>query len=246
MSKPIALQLYSLREAAAKDYAAVVRRVAAMGYDGVEPAGFPGTTPQAAGKLFRELGLQVPAAHIFPPPLGDKAAETADILAAIGCQRIVTGFGRDNFKTIDDTRRSCDIFNQAYAEAKARGLRLAIHNHWWEYQPVEGQYPYQIMLKELDPGIELEIDTYWVKTGGVDPVQAIQEAGPRATLLHIKDGPANTTDPMVAVGTGVMDFPAILKAAVHAECLIVELDRCATDMFEAVAKSVEYLKRVQS
>jgi|YNPNPStandDraft_1061719.scaffolds.fasta_scaffold15616_2 sugar phosphate isomerase/epimerase len=244
MSKPIALQLYSLREAAAKDYAAVVRQVAAMGYDGVEPAGFPGTTAQAAGQLFRELGLKVPAAHIFPPPIGAKAAEAADTLAAIGCTRLVTGFGRDNFKTLDDTKRSCDIFNQAYAEAKARGLRMAIHNHWWEYQPIEGRYPYQVMLELLDPGIELEIDTYWVKTGGVDPVQAIQEAGPRATLLHIKDGPANTSDPMVAVGEGVMDFPAILRAATHAEWLIVELDRCATDMAEAVAKSVKYLKQI--
>ncbi len=244
MPKPIALQLYSLREAAAKDYEAVIRQVAAMGYDGVETAGFPGTTAQAAGKLFRELGLKVPAAHIFPPPTGAKAAEAADTLAAIGCQRIVTGFGRDNFKTLDETKRSCDIFNQAYAEAKARGLRLAIHNHWWEYQPVEGQYPYQVMLKELDPGIELEIDTYWVKTGGVDPVMAIREAGPRATLLHIKDGPATTTEPMLAVGEGVMDFPAILRAADHAEWLIVELDRCATDMAEAVAKSLKYLRQI--
>ena len=88
MSKPIALQLYSLREAAAKDYAAVVRQVATMGYDGVEPAGFPGTTAQAAGQLFKELGLKVPAAHIFPPALGAKAAEAADTLAAIGCRSL--------------------------------------------------------------------------------------------------------------------------------------------------------------
>jgi len=244
MSKPIALQLYSLREAAAKDYEAVVRQVAAMGYDGVEPAGFPGTTAQAAGKLFKELGLKVPAAHIFPPPTGAKAAEAADICAAIGADRFVTGFGKDNFKTVNDAKRSCEIFNQAYVEAKSRGLRLAIHNHWWEYLVVEGQYPYQIMLKELDPGIELEIDTYWVKTGGVDPVQAIRESGKRATLLHIKDGPATTTEPMQALGTGVMDIPAIIKAAAHTEWLIVELDRVAGDMVAAVTQSVKYLKKI--
>lgn len=244
MSKPIALQLYSLREAAAKDYAAVVRQVAAMGYDGVEPAGFPGTTAQAAGQLFKELGLKVPSAHIFPPPTGAKAAEAADTLAALGCGRLVTGFGKDNFKTLEDTKRSCDIFNQTYAEAKARGLRLAIHNHWWEYQLVEGRYPYQVMLELLDPGIELEIDTYWVQTGGVDPVAAIRESGKRATLLHIKDGPATTTEPMQALGTGAINIPALLKAAAHAEWLIVELDRCATDMAEAVAQSVKYLKKI--
>ncbi len=242
MTKPIALQLYSLRDAAAKDYEAVVRRVAAMGYDGVETAGFPGTTPQAAGRLFKELGLKTPAAHIFPPPTGAKLDEALDTLAAIGCQRIVSGFGKDNFKTLDDTRRSIAVFNQAYAEAKARGIAFAVHNHWWEYLMVEGQYPYQLMLRELEPGIQLEIDTYWVQTGGVDPVKAIRESGSRATLLHIKDGPANTTDPMQALGTGVIDIPAILKAATHAEWLIVELDRVAGDMAEAVEKSAKYLK----
>ncbi len=149
-----------------------------------------------------------------------------DICAAIGCQRIVSGFGKDNFKTLDDTKRSIAVFNQTYAEAKARGLAFAVHNHWWEYLVVEGQYPYQIMLREMDPGIQLEIDTYWVQTGGVDPVKAIQESGKRATLLHIKDGPANTTEPMQALGTGAIDIPALLKAATYAEWLIVELDRC--------------------
>ncbi len=113
MPTPIALQLYSLREAAAQDYESVVRRVAAMGYEGVEPAGFPNTTPQAAGKLFKELGLAVPSAHISPPPRGEKLQEALDTLAAIGCRRIVAGFGPDQFKTLDDTRRRCDIFTEA-------------------------------------------------------------------------------------------------------------------------------------
>jgi sugar phosphate isomerase/epimerase len=83
-----------------------------------------------------------------------------------------------------------------------------------------------------------------VKTGGVDPVQAIQESGTRATLLHIKDGPATTTEPMQALGTGIMDIPAILKVATHTEWLIVELDRVAGDMVEAVTQSVKYLKKI--
>ena len=244
MSKPIALQLYSLRDAAAKDFEAVVRKVAAMGYDGVETAGFPGSTPQAAGKLFKELGLKVPSAHIMPPPAGAKLAEAFDTLAAIGCQRLVSGFGKDNFKTLDETKKSIAIFNQTYAEAKAHGIAFGVHNHWWEYLVVEGQYPYQIMLQEMDPGIQLEIDTYWVQTGGVDPVKAIQESGARATLLHIKDGPTTTTDPMQALGTGIIDIPAIIKAATHCEWLIVELDRVAGDMAEAVEQSAKYLKKI--
>ena len=242
MSAPIALQLYSVRETLAKDFDGVVRQVAAMGYAGVETACFPGTTPQAAGKLFKSLGLAVPSAHIFPPPVGARLAEAMDTLAAIGCQCIVSGFGRDNFKTLDDIKRSCDVFNQANAEARARGVAFAVHNHWCEYEPVEGRLPYKVMLELLDPTVLFEVDTYWVKTGGPDPAAVVKELGGRAPLLHIKDGPAIKTEPMVAVGEGVMDFPAILQAgAGHTEWLIVELDRCATDMHEAVAKSYRYL-----
>jgi sugar phosphate isomerase/epimerase len=246
MAFPVALQLYSLREQIGQDYEGVVRRVASMGYDGVEPAGFPGTTAQAAGWLFRELGLKVPCAHIFPPPTGDRLHETVETLAAIGCRRLVSGFGPDAFKDLAATQRSCDTLNQAYREASAQGLALAVHNHWWEYLQVEGQYPYQVLARELDPAIQFEVDTYWVKTAGCDPAAVLVELGPRATLLHIKDGPAVRDQPMTAVGTGVMDVPALLAAARgNAEWLIVEIDRCATDMFTAVDESLKYLRKVQ-
>ena len=246
MATPIALQLYTLRDDTAKDYAGVVRRVAAMGYEGVEPAGFTGTTPQAAGKLFKELGLAVPAVHAFPPPTGAKLTEWLDTLAALGCKRVVSGFGPDQFKTLDLTKHSCDVLNAAYAEISAHGIQLAVHNHWWEYLVVEGQYPYQIMLKTLNPAIQFELDTYWAKTGGVDPAKAVKELGKRAPLLHIKDGPATREADMQAIGECVLDFPGILKASAgNAEWLIVELDRCATDMFVAVEKSVKYLKRIR-
>jgi sugar phosphate isomerase/epimerase len=87
MPAPIALQLYSLRELLAADYAAGVRKAAEIGYAGVETAGFPGTTPQAAAQLFQELGLTVCSAH-SPLPLGDKQAEVLDTMAALGCSRL--------------------------------------------------------------------------------------------------------------------------------------------------------------
>ena len=90
MKPAIALQLYSLREIAADDFEGMVRMVAGMGYVGVEPAGFPGSSAEAAGKLFKELGLEVPSAHTALP-LGDAKNEVLDAMAAIGCPRVVTG-----------------------------------------------------------------------------------------------------------------------------------------------------------
>ena len=119
---------------------------------------------------------------------------------------------------------------------------FGIHNHWWEFLQVEGRYVYQIMLEHLDPAIFFQVDTYWVQTAGPDPAQVVKELGPRAPLLHLKDGPAVKGKPHTAVGDGVLDFPSIVRAAEGvAEWLIVELDSCATDMLEAVEKSYQYL-----
>ncbi|MEJ5311107.1 MAG: sugar phosphate isomerase/epimerase [Anaerolineae bacterium] len=242
MTSPIGLQLYSVREYAQQHgFEAAVRKVAAMGYVGVEPAGFPGTTPEAAGKLFKELGLVVPSAHTGLP-LGDTKNEVLDAMRAIACPRIITGKGPADFETLDKIKATCDLFNQANQVARENGMAFGIHNHWWEYLQVEGRYVYHVMLELLDPTIFFELDTYWIKTAGVDPAQVVREMGARAPFLHIKDGPCVKGEPMTAVGDGVMDFPAIVEAGKpHTAWLIVELDRCATDMMEAVAKSYTYL-----
>jgi sugar phosphate isomerase/epimerase len=98
------------------------------------------------------------------------------------------------------------------------------------------------MLENIDPEVNFELDTYWVKVAGVDPVSVLKEMGSRARLLHMKDGPGIKGKPNVAVGQGVVDVPAILKTAEgSAEWLIVEFDRSATDIMQAVEESYQYL-----
>lgn len=244
MAAPIALQLYTVREALGRDFAGTVKQVADIGYAGVETAGFPGTTPNAARKLFDDLGLAVAGAHTRLP-VGEHKNEVLDIAAQLGCQRIIcAGLWplEDYYGSLDQIKRTCDLVNQANAIAAENGLSLGLHNHWWEFEPVEGQYPYKLWLKHLDPSVFFEIDTYWTRTAGVDPVAVVREMGERAPLLHIKDGPAVKGEPHVAVGDGVMDIPAVVRAGQGTtEWLIVELDHCATDMLEAVAKSHAYL-----
>jgi sugar phosphate isomerase/epimerase len=243
MADNIALQLYSVRDLLPKDFEGVIRQIAAMGYDGIETGNITYTTLPSAAKLFKELNLQVVAFHIFPPPAGDTLKEAVDTLATLGCSTIVSGFGPDRYQTLDDARQACDELNKAGALAHSAGLQFNIHNHWWEYLSVEGSYPYKVMLERLDPEIGFELDTYWVKTGGVDPAAVVKEMGRRAPLLHIKDGVADHKTPMVAIGDGTLDFPAILKAGKgNTKWLIVEFDWCATDIMKAVEKSCQYLK----
>lgn len=242
MAAPIGIQLYTVREAANEDFTATVTKIAEMGYVGVEPAGFPGTTPQKAADLFRDLGLQVCGAH-SPLPIGENKNQVLDAMAALDTNRLICpALMRDKFDTIDGVKEVCAALNEAVEVCHENDLQLLYHNHWWEYLTVEGQAANEIMLATLDPSIAFEVDTYWIQVAGADALNIVESLGSRAPLLHIKDGPATQDGDMTAVGSGIMDIPAVIEAGKpHAEWLIVELDRCATDMMEAVEQSYTYL-----
>jgi sugar phosphate isomerase/epimerase len=241
MTAPIAVQLYSLREALTQDFEGTVRRVGAMGYAGVEPFGDPANLDEAAA-LYKELGLAVPSAHMAIP-LGENQERTLAIAEAYGLTRVILP-GLDRWETADAVKASCERYNAAYAFCAAHGLEFGVHNHWWEFLPLDeaGTAGFDILVQELDPNIFIQVDTYWVQVAGRDPVTVVADLGARAPLLHIKDGPAKREEAMVAVGDGVLDVPGIIQAGKdHTEWLIVELDRCETDMAEAVEKSYHYL-----
>src|SRR5690606_5161202 len=124
MAAPIAIQLYTVRAEAEKGYADVVRKIAEMGYVGVEPAGFPGTTAEAAGKLFQELGLQVPSAHV-KLPLGDDKNEVLDTVNAIGAKRMICPYRPpEDYSSLDRIKVTCDLLNQAAAVANENGMQF--------------------------------------------------------------------------------------------------------------------------
>ena len=243
MTTPIALQLYSLREALIEDFAGIIEKVAAMGYVGVERAFFTETMSAAeATKIIQANGLTVAAAHA-ELPLGDEQKNMLDIMADAGTDTMIWhGWPQDpDYGSVDGVKRLAARYNEANRIAQANGMRFGIHNHWWEFEPVGDSYPYRILKTEMDESIFYEVDTYWVQTAGLDPAAVLQELGHRAPILHIKDGPAKQNQDMLAVGSGVMDISAVFAAAHNPEWAVVELDSCATDMLTAVQESYNYL-----
>lgn len=243
MTTPIALQLYTVRDSSQRDFARTVERVAAIGYTGVETAGFPNTSPEAAARLFADLGLTVCGAH-SPLPLGGERNRVIETMQALTCKRLVLAWmPPESFTTRAGVEAVCAQLNEANAVARANGFSLGYHNHWFEFENrIDGESAHAWMARLCDPDIFFEIDTYWAKTAGDDPARVVRDYGSRAPLLHLKDGPAVRDAPMTALGEGVMDIPAIVAAArPHAEWFVVELDHCATDMFTAVEKSYRYL-----
>jgi sugar phosphate isomerase/epimerase len=242
MPWPVALQLYTVREQLTKHFAGVMERVAAIGYQGVETSWLNLLPAREAGRLIRSFGLEIPSAYTHLP-VGDRKNQVLDMVLALGARRIVASLGKAELESADKVRRACELVNQALVIASRQGLELGLHNHWWEFASLApGRLVYYEMLDCLEPDVFLEVDTYWAQTAGVDPAELVRRLGPRAALLHLKDGPCVRREPMVALGDGKVDVPAILKAAEgSAEWLIVELDACATDMLEAVERSYNYL-----
>ena len=242
---PIALQLYTLRDDLARDFDSMIEKIAALGFTGVESASFAGTTVKAAAQKFKDLGLTVCGAHL-PLPVGERQAEVLEAMQILDCRRLVCASQpRELFQSAAGIRQVCDRLNEASAVAKSHGLTLGYHNHDFEFGRVDGRLAHEILRDCLSPDIFFELDTYWVQTAGVDAAAVLRELGPRVPLVHLKDGPAVRGKPMQAFGEGVMDIPALVKASTgHAEWLIIELDECATDMFEAVRRSYDYLAKL--
>ena len=242
MSAPIGLQLYTVRESMNKDFRATVERVAETGYVGVETAGFPGTTPKEAKKLFDSLGLKVCGAHL-QMPIGENKNSIVETIGILGNPALVVPWQPPElFQSMDGIKKLADDLNAANSVAKENGFKLGYHNHHAEMNLIDGKPALLVLSDMLEPGIFFEVDTYWVQTGGVNPVNLIKNLGSKAPLLHIKDGPCVRDEPMVAVGEGKMDIKSVVKAGEeNTEWLIVELDACATDMFEAAVKSYSFL-----
>ena len=242
MSVPLSVQLYSLREASESDFDGVLARLAEIGYAGVEPFALFGMSPAAFRRRVEELGMRVSSSH-YPWANRTGLSEVCDIVGELGLTRAAGGFAPDDFEDLEAVRRTADVVNALVDGLRAQGVDLFLHNHWWEFEELEGVPAYHV-LQDMCPDVQFEIDTYWAANFGArDPAAEVARVRDRTPLLHIKDGPLTRGQAHVAVGDGRMDIPATIGAADPdvLEWVIVELDSCDTDMMAAVERSHAYL-----
>lgn len=252
----LSVQLYTIRDQMAADPIVALKKLASIGFKHVETAFWPkGMSLDQAAGLLKENDLSVSSAHI-EIPMGEQQKVFLDTAKAFNCKDMIWhGWPEDKrYSTAEGTRELIRIYNQAGKFAQDNGLRFGLHNHWWEFRnKVDGKYVFEWLHQELDPAIFFEIDTYWVKVAGHDPAKIVAHLKDRVRFMHIKDGPAqwhpnlaeDNPEPMTAVGKGTQDFPAIIKATPDTEWLVVEMDKVATDVFEALKESVAYMTRQQ-
>jgi sugar phosphate isomerase/epimerase len=240
----LSVQLYSLREEM-KDgkHLPYLKKLAELGYKAVECAGFYGLTPTAYKKLIEDHGLVVSGTHAGLPDPG-KEQEVIDTTRALGLDRVVVPWQPpENFASAAAVAKFGEKVEHARQILAKGGVTLAYHNHDFEINRIDGKIPLELLAKAV-PKLEFEIDVYWAANHGKeDPAKVVASLKGRAPLLHLKDGPLVQGQPMTAVGSGKQNMPAIIAAADPkvTKWLVVELDACATDMWQAIEDSYHYL-----
>jgi len=229
-----------------KDLEGTIARVAATGYREVEFAGYFGKSPRDVRALLDHHGLSSPSSHVSLAP--DQWRAALDAAPVVGHRYLVIAWiPAEERHTLDDYKRWAERLNRAATEAKAAGLQLAYHNHDFEFVPLDGKLPYDVLLTETDPKlVQLEMDLYWIVKGGQDPLAYFARWPGRFPMVHVKDSAGPPDHKMAAVGAGKIDFRKIFVQSDQAGIrhYFVEHDN-PDDPFASIRASYDYLQRLE-
>lgn len=271
--KPLAFQMYTLRYMLAEGLGDIFERVAAAGYTGIEAVQSTGVDGvivawDDVAEAVKAAGLTPASSHVSAAVIleaGQIAAgpktleESAEWGAKHGFSWLVMPYVPNDQRgdNRDHYLRLAKKLNHAGEVYKAAGMGFAYHNHAFEFGPVGDSTPMDILLEATDPElVKIELDVFWTSVAGLDPAEWIRTHPGRAKLLHLKDkaagAPTQFAEGVAAenfkeVGSGVIDFPAVLAAADadNVELYIVEQDQTPGDAVDSLAMSAKYLRSVE-
>ena len=264
---PIALQLFSVRDEMEADFEGTLRQVRELGYDGVEFAGLFGRSGGEVKQLCDRLGLTPISAHVTYAQMMDDPAVWQDY-RLLGCPHVASATLPPELRPAGGRLdEAIEGLKKLGACAQACGIRLAYHNHDYEFERIDGEYALDRIYREVPAALlDAQLDVGGVNVGGENPADYIRRYAGRVPVLPLKDfvgrrndvayalraTPADRRDEVERefelrpVGCGLQNIPEILAAAEDAgtQWLVVEQDRPSMGLspLECARKSVEYLR----
>lgn len=257
----IGLQLYTLRKAIAKDLSKTLEEVASIGYRQVEPYGFPSPLSIEMIKKSKDLGMKVHSAHftwdslLHPEKKGMRPfAEVLETARAHELTDLVVPYlHNEDRMDLEGYQKTSDKLNVGAREAASAGIRLAYHNHAFEFKPLSyGKTGFDVFVESFSPQMFFEVDVFWVKLGGVDPIAQLAKLENRVSQVHLKDLRKGTTCPNFEkvqpeafdeIGDGMIPMVPIMEAAhkYGVRYCHVEQDHSPTPL-NSISQSLAFLK----
>lgn len=205
----VALQLYTVRDETARDFVGTLRRVAEIGYTGVEFAGYGNLTAQELAALLAETGLRPVSTHLGLDALQDQQLDASiRYCREIGCSSIVLPWLANEWRSREGMLALAPRLNAIGQRCREQGIIFAYHNHDFEFVRADDILLFDHLLQATDPSlVKIELDVYWVAYAGLDPVAYLQTLADRLAFVHLKDMAADRS--MAEVGKGTLDMQRI-------------------------------------
>ncbi|MDX2005441.1 MAG: sugar phosphate isomerase/epimerase [Meiothermus sp.] len=246
MEKPLSIQLYTVRDHFAQDSLKTLKALKQIGYSAVEFGGsHPWKAPDLKAQL-DEVGMWALGAHIPVPRLRDDLSGVIGEAKTLGYEYVVCPWLPPEGRGAEAYRALLPLLAEVGRVCRSEGLIFAYHNHDFELYPVFGpQNALEFFAERLEPGLmAFELDVYWAAYAGVEPVKFLEAFAGRAPLLHCKDMTRDDSRTFAEVGSGRLDFPAVLRSAeaLGMRWAVVEQDTCKGDPLDSAASSFRYLR----
>ena len=247
-AKFIGIQLYTLHEQLKKDFMGTLRKIARIGYNSIEAAGyadgkFYGYSPQEYKKIIIDLGM-VPVSSHASVNILDAQRVIDDTLEAGHKYLVVPSIPAAQRISLDHYRKIAEQFNEVGEACNASGLKFGYHNHAFEFETMEGLIPYEVLLDETQPElVTMQLDFYWMVYGGGIPLDYFVRYPGRFGLWHVKDMDNKTDKKSTEIGSGIIDWPNLFmeRAMSGLEYFFLEQEHFKMDPFKSIEKSYQYL-----
>ncbi len=243
---PIALQLYTVRHDIDKDLAGTLRQIAETGYAGVEFAGFKDWKAAELKSLLPKVRLEIAGGHVPIDQLENDLDRVIQFNLELGNPYVVCPWiPEERRKDKKDWLAIARLFNSVGEKCKQNGLTFCYHNHSFEFVKFGDTFALDLLFAATDRElVKAELDTYWIRHGGADPVEYLKRYAGRSPLLHLKDMSRDEKRSFAEVGQGILNWTRIFEAAEAGgvEWYIVEQDTCAGPPMESARLSFQNLR----
>lgn len=248
----IAVQLFSVRHDCEKDLYGVLKEVAKIGYEGVEFAGYHNRSAEELKKMLGDLNLKVAGTHLrIDNLIGDELKKTIEFNKIIDNKYLIVAvLPEEKRKSKEQWIENANLFNKISEEVRKEGMYIGYHNHAFEFQKINGEYPWDIFFKNTNSDVVMQLDTGNAMRGGVKPEELtgiIKRYPKRALTVHLKE--FSSTNDKVIIGEGDINWKEFINACKeigNTDWYIIEQESYAYPPLECIKKCYENLKKIIS
>jgi len=252
--KPLAIQLYTIRDAVAENLEKSLERLAQLGFKQLEIYGydgkFYGKTRSEFLSILKNIGLEVISSHHTTGIVHNSKGtllndweKSVEDLNYIGSKYMVCSYLFEEERTLEQYKKLPELLNKSGEVTNKAGIDFAYHNHDFEFEKLEDKTVYDFILENTDFDlVKMELDLYWISKAGLNPLDYFEKYPKRFPLWHVKDMKAGTKD-FAEIGNGTIDFKSIFEAKEKAglKYWFLEQDSSDKDIFNSIKISKNYI-----